>query len=117
MKKLLIIFLSIFILSTKFAFSDGHAIKKEGFFSKDFKITQLSNIQNPENLWLVLNDLIESDVTFKENVEIILIGNIDRRIFLSREFKKIRDRKIFSYMPKKSSILKYQNQNYLSFVQ
>jgi hypothetical protein len=61
----------------------------------------MKNIQNPENLWLVLYDLIESDETFKENVEIILIGNIDRRIFLSREFKKIRDRKIFSYMPKK----------------
>lgn len=61
----------------------------------------MKNIQNPENLWLVLYDLIESDERFKENVEIILIGNIDRRIFLSREFKKIRDRKIFSYMPKK----------------
>ena len=36
MKKLLIIFFSIFILSTKVAFGDGHAIKKEGFFSKDF---------------------------------------------------------------------------------
>jgi hypothetical protein len=56
MKRLLIIFLSIFILSTKFAFSDGHAIKKEGFFSKDFKITELSTIKNPENKIVLINN-------------------------------------------------------------
>ena len=61
----------------------------------------MKDIQNPENLWLVLHELIESDKTFKENIEIILIGNIDRRIFRSRGFKKIPDYKILSYMPKK----------------
>ena len=60
----------------------------------------MKDIQNPKNLWLVLHELISSDEKFKQIVEIILIGNIDKRIFMSEEFKKIRDRKILSYMPK-----------------
>ena len=60
----------------------------------------MKDIQNPKNLWLVLCELIESDEKFKECVEIMLIGNIDRWIINSVEFKKIRNRKILSYMPK-----------------
>ena len=61
----------------------------------------MKDIQNPQNLWLALHELIESDENFKKDVEIVLIGNIDRWIINSLEFKKIRDRKILSYMPKK----------------
>ena len=61
----------------------------------------MKDIQNPNNLWLALHELIKSDEVFKQNVEIILIGNIDRWIINSIEFKKIRDRKILSYIPKK----------------
>ena len=61
----------------------------------------MKDIQNPKNLWLALHELIKSDEVFKQNVEIILIGNIDRWIINSIEFKKIRDRKILSYIPKK----------------
>ena len=61
----------------------------------------MKEIQNPQNLWLALHELIESDENFKQNIEIVLIGNIDRWIINSVEFKKIRDRKILSYMPKK----------------
>ena len=61
----------------------------------------MKDIQNPQNLWLVLHELIESDENFKKDIEIVLIGNIDRWIINSLEFKKIRDRKILSYMPKK----------------
>ena len=61
----------------------------------------MKDIQNPHNLWLVLHELIESDENFKKDIEIVLIGNIDRWIINSLEFKKIRDRKILSYMPKK----------------
>ncbi len=61
----------------------------------------MKDIQNPQNLWLALHGLIESDENFKKDVEIVLVGNIDRWIINSTEFKKIRDRKILSYMPKK----------------
>ena len=61
----------------------------------------MKEIQNPKNLWLALHDLIKSDEKFKDLLEIILIGNIDRRVINSIEFKKIRDRKILSYMSKK----------------
>jgi len=61
----------------------------------------MKDIQNPQNLWLALHELIESDENFKKDVEIVLVGNIDRWIINSTEFKKIRDRKILSYMPKK----------------
>ena len=61
----------------------------------------MKKIQNPGNLWQVLQELIESDEQFKQDVEIVLIGNIDRLIFSTNEFKKIRDRKILSYMSKK----------------
>ena len=61
----------------------------------------MKDIQNPQNLWLALHELIESDENFKKDVEIVLVGNIDRWIINSVEFKKIRDRKILSYMPKK----------------
>jgi len=61
----------------------------------------MKDIQNPENLWLALHELIESNENFKKDVEIVLVGNIDRWIINSVEFKKIRDRKILSYMPKK----------------
>ena len=61
----------------------------------------MKDIQNPQNLWLALHELIESDENFKKDIEIVLIGNIDRWIINSLEFKKIRDRKILSYMPKK----------------
>tara|TARA_E500000178_G_scaffold127336_1_gene127096 strand:- start:8 stop:1282 length:1275 start_codon:yes stop_codon:yes gene_type:complete len=57
-------------------------------------------IQNPKNLWIALHDLISSGDSFKEFVEITLIGNINDEIFNTKEFKKIRDRKIISYMSK-----------------
>ncbi len=55
-------------------------------------------VQNPKNLWIALHDLIISDDSFKEFVEIILIGNIDDKILKTNEFKKITNRKIISYM-------------------
>ena len=48
MKKIfLILLLSLFSFTA--ALSDGHNITKMGFVSKDFKITKLSSIDNPEN--------------------------------------------------------------------
>jgi len=73
----------------------------------------MKNIQNPKNLWLSLHELIESDENFKKDVEIVLIGNIDRWIINSLEFKKIRDRKILSYMPKKELNLEISKANLL----
>ena len=73
----------------------------------------MKDIQNPQNLWLALNELIESDENFKKDVEIVLIGNIDRWIINSLEFKKIRDRKILSYMTKKELNLEVSKANLL----
>jgi len=73
----------------------------------------MKDIQNPQNLWLALHELIESDENFKKDVEIVLIGNIDRWIINSLEFKKIRDRKILSYMPKKELNLEISKANLL----
>ena len=47
----------------------------------------MKDIQNPQNLWIALNELIESDENFKQNIEIILIGNIDRWIINSMSLK------------------------------
>ena len=73
----------------------------------------MKDIQNPQNLWLALHELIESDKKFNKDVEIVLIGNIDRWIINSLEFKKIRDRKILSYMPKKELNLEISKANLL----
>ena len=54
--KNIIIILSILFLTTSNLLGDGHAIKKEGFFSKDFKVTQLSTIQDPENKIVLINN-------------------------------------------------------------
>ena len=90
--------------SNVFYVPSGYEEKIEPLNHDKFRILytgSMKDIQNPQNLWIALNELIESDENFKQNIEIILIGNIDRWIINSMEFKKIRDRKIFSYMPKK----------------
>ena len=58
----------------------------------------LKFIQNPKNLWIAIADLIDTDNSFKELVEIVLIGNIDFEILETKEFKKLKQRKIISYM-------------------
>ena len=90
--------------SNTFYIPSGFEQKIEPTNHNKFRILytgSMKDIQNPKNLWLVLNELIESYKDFKQNVEIMLIGNIDRRVFMSEEFKKLRERKILSYMPKK----------------
>ena len=90
--------------SNVFYIPSGYEEKIEPINHDKFRILyagSMKDIQNPNNLWLALHELIKSDEVFKQNVEIILIGNIDRWIINSTEFKKIRDRKILSYIPKK----------------
>ena len=52
-------------------------------------------------LWTVLKNLIDTDSSFKELVEIVLIGNIDFEILQTKEFKNLENRKIISYMSQK----------------
>ena len=88
--------------SNTFYIPSGFEQKIEPTNHNKFRILytgSMKDIQNPKNLWLVLNELIESYKDFKQNVEIMLIGNIDRRVFMSEEFKKVRERKILSYIP------------------
>ncbi len=44
------------LLSFTAALSNGHNITKMGFVSKDFKITKLSSIDNPENKIILINN-------------------------------------------------------------
>ena len=55
MRKIFII-LFLFILSTFSLKSNNHQIKREGFLSKDFKITKLSTIENAENKIILINN-------------------------------------------------------------
>ena len=82
----------------------GYEKEIESTYHNKFRIIyagSMKEIQNPKNLWLALHDLIKSDEKFKDLLEIVLVGNIERRVINSSEFKKIRDRKILSYMSKK----------------
>ena len=99
-------------LKSKFSIKNKNSHYVPSGFEKEIESTDhnkfriiyagsMKEIQNPKNLWLALHDLIKSDEKFKDLLEIILIGNIDRRVINSIEFKKIRDRKILSYMSKK----------------
>ena len=60
----------------------------------------MKEFQNPINLWVVLKELIESDNSFKNLVEIILIGNIDKNIIENKEFRHLQNTKIVSYLSK-----------------
>jgi glycosyltransferase involved in cell wall biosynthesis len=60
----------------------------------------MKEFQNPINLWIVLRELIESDNSFKNLVEIILIGNIDKSIIENKEFRLLQNTKIVSYLSK-----------------
>ena len=53
----------------------------------------MKEFQNPINLWVVLKELIESDNSFKNLVEIILIGNIDKNIIENKEFRLLQKHK------------------------
>ena len=99
-------------LKSKFSIKNKNSYYVPSGFEKEIESTDhnkfriiyagsMKEIQNPKNLWLALHDLLKSDEKFKDLLEIILIGNIDRRVINSIEFKKIRDRKILSYMSKK----------------
>ena len=99
-------------LKSKFSIKNKNSYYVPSGFEKEIESTDhnkfriiyagsMKEIQNPKNLWLALHDLIKSDEKFKDLLEIILIGNIDRRVINSIEFKKIRNRKILSYMSKK----------------
>ena len=55
----------------------GYEEKIEPLNHDKFRILytgSMKEIQNPQNLWIALNELIESDENFKQNIEIILIG-------------------------------------------
>ena len=60
----------------------------------------MKEFQNPINLWVVLKELIESDNSFKNHVEVILIGNIDKNIIENKEFRLLQNTKIVSYLSK-----------------
>lgn len=63
-------------------------------------IGSMKLIQNPDNLWHVLYELIISNKNIRDSIEILLIGNIDNEIIKSKSFKKIKNYcQVKSYMP------------------
>ena len=60
----------------------------------------MKEFQNPINLWIALKELIESDISFKDLVEIVLIGNIDKNIIENKEFRLLQNTKVVSYLSK-----------------
>ena len=48
--------LIILFSSTLFSLADNHSIKKEGFFTKDFKIIPLSEVKNFQNKIILINN-------------------------------------------------------------
>ena len=70
---------------------------------KKFRILyagSMKEFQNPINLWIVLRELIESDNSFKNLVEIVLVGSIDKNIIENKEFRLLQNTKIVSYLSK-----------------
>ena len=94
MKKIFII-LSVFIFTTSSAISDGHDIKKDGFLSKNFKITELSTIQDPENKIILINNHGQNNLDGKQK-GCTSIDQIRNRVSLVDE--EINGKKIMLYI-------------------
>ena len=54
-------------------------------------------IQNPEKLWIVLEEILNSHIDFQKSLEVLLIGSIDKKILMSKKFLKIK--KYCSFYP------------------
>ena len=59
-------------------------IKQNDKFSITY-LGVLSKIQNPENLWQVLGELVKEDADFSKNIQINMIGQIDSSVTSSIE--------------------------------
>ncbi len=93
MKKILLI-LSIFIFTISVAIADNHAIRKEGFFSKDFKITKLTTIKDPENKIILINNHGQNSLDGKQK-DCTTVDQVRNRVSLVDE--EINGKKIMVY--------------------
>ena len=93
MRKIFII-LFFFILSTTSVKSNNHEIKREGFLSKDFKITKLSTIENAENKIILINNHGQNNLDGKQK-GCTSIDQIRNRVSLIDE--KVKGKSIVLY--------------------
>jgi len=93
MKKILII-LSVFIFAISAAIAENNDIKKDGFLSKDFKITKLSTIQDPENKIIMINNHGQNNLDGKQK-GCTSIEQIRNRVSLVDE--EVKGKKIMLY--------------------
>ena len=90
----ILITLSVFIFTLSTAIADNHAIRKEGFFSKDFKITKFSTIQDPENKIILINNHGQNSLDGKQQ-DCTTVDQVRNRVSLVDE--EINGKKIMVY--------------------
>ena len=93
MNKVILIF-SLLILSTAIAKSNNHEITREGFLSKDFKITKLSTIEDPQNRIILINNHGQNSLDGKQK-GCTSIDQIRNRVSLIDE--KVKGKSIVLY--------------------
>ena len=92
--RIVLVILVSFLLNVTIAYSDGHNIKKEGFVSKDFKITKLSLINDPVNKIILINNHGQNNLDGKQK-GCTSIDQIRNRVSLVNE--KINDKIIMLF--------------------
>ena len=86
--------LIILFSATLFSFADNHSIRKEGFFSKDFKIISLSEIKNLQNKIILINNHGQNNLDGKQK-DCTTIDQVRNRVSLID--KEIKGKKIMLY--------------------
>ncbi len=86
--------LSTFIFSISIAKADNHNIKKDGFLSKDFKITKLTIIDDPSNKVIIINNHGQNNFDGKQK-NCTSIDQVRNRVSLVGE--EINGKKILLY--------------------
>ena len=94
MKKIILFISILFLFSASKVIGDNHSIKKEGFFSKDFKITELSTIQDPENKIILINNHGQNNLDGKQK-DCTTVDQVRNRLSLIDE--EVKGKKIMLY--------------------
>lgn len=93
---------------------------KESSRSSKFTITYTGNFfpsQNTETLWKCLKDLSTEDSSFKENLSLNFVGNIDKQIISSlNEYGLSKSLKIEDFLPHNNAIDRILNSSLLLLI-
>ena len=86
--------LIILFSSTLFSLADNHSIKKEGFFTKDFKIIPLSEVKNFQNKIILINNHGQNNLDGKQK-DCTTIDQVRNRVSLIDS--EVKGKKIMLY--------------------